>query len=42
MDFDSFDGGEEDKHISDRFVEISKIFARQDAFFFGKEPFDKV
>ena len=40
MEFDSIDGGEEDEHNGVRFAKISRIFATQDLFLFGIEPFD--
>ena len=38
MEFGSLDGGDDGKHNAD-FVEISKIFATQNAIFYGAEPF---
>ena len=33
----SFDGGDDGEYIGVAFVEISKLFAKQDAVFFGKK-----
>ena len=38
----SLDGGEDSEHNDGRFVEISKIFATQNTFSLGTEPFDGV
>ena len=42
MEFVSHDGRDNVKHNGDGFVEISRIFATQDAFFFGTDRFDGV
>ncbi len=42
MEFGSLDGGENGEHSGVGRVEISKIFAMQDVFFFGMASFDNV
>ena len=42
MDVGSLDGGEDSEFNVIEFVEISKIFATQDPFFFVGGPFDVV
>ena len=42
MKFDSLDGREEGEYIGIYFMEISKIFAVRDAFFFEMVSFDQV
>ena len=42
MQFGSVDGGEDGKHNDVCFVEIFKIFTRQDVYFFGMESSDRV
>ena len=42
MELIQLDGGEDCGHTGVGFEEISKIFATQDAIFFGMEPFDQV
>ena len=42
MEFSSFDGVEDGDNIGASFVEVSGIFAMQDAFFFGIELFQRI
>ena len=42
MKFGSLDGGDKSEHNDDGFVKISEIFAMQDTFFIGTQPFDRV
>ena len=42
MELDSLDDGEDGEHNYVSFVEISKLFAIQDAFFFGTGQIDRV
>ena len=39
--FGLLDGGEDDEHCGVGFMEILRIFAKQDEFLFGTERFDK-
>ena len=38
MKFSSLDGGKDGERNATDFTKISKIFAKQNAFFFGTEP----
>ena len=40
MKFGSLDGRDDDEYNCVGFVEIFRIFAKQDEFLFGVEPFD--
>ena len=42
MGFVSLGGGGDDEYSIAHFVEITKMFVIQDAFFFGTEPFGRV
>ncbi len=42
MEFDFCDGNEDGKHNGINLLEISKIFAVQDLFFFGTGLIDRV
>ena len=42
MEFGLRAGGDDGEHNAMDFVEISEIFAKHDAHFFGIAPFDKV
>ena len=42
MEFGQLDGGDDGEHSGVSFVEISRIFATQDALFYGVELVDEV
>ena len=42
MDFVLLDDGDDGKHTGVGFVEIAKILAMQDTFFFGTKLFDRL
>ena len=42
MTFHFFNGGEQDEHSDLSLVELFKLFAMQDVFLSGTEPFDRV
>ena len=42
IEFDSHDGGEDGEHTDVSFMQISRIFAKEHAFFFGMKKMKKV